>query len=133
MRVLVASLPTVRLFKPSGIILFPLKRHFLKVHRYTPVSIYSYIWFIIYYAGCIVRNYFIDFHTGVLRKFIFYIMYSTVRYKSASVVQFLATDSEARIRFPALPEKKVVGLEWGPVSLVSTTEGLRDRKVAAPV
>jgi hypothetical protein len=29
--------------------------------------------------------------------------------------------------------KKVVGLEWGPLSLVSTTEELLDRKVAAPV
>jgi hypothetical protein len=36
-------------------------------------------------------------------------------------------------RFPALPEKKVVGLERGPLSLVSTTEELLDRKVAAPV
>jgi hypothetical protein len=26
-----------------------------------------------------------------------------------------------------------VGLEWGPLSLVSTTEELFDRKVAAPV
>jgi hypothetical protein len=34
---------------------------------------------------------------------------------------------------PALPEKKVVGLERGPLSLVSTTEELLDRKVAAPV
>jgi hypothetical protein len=29
----------------------------------------------------------------------------------------LATDPEARLRFPALPEKKVVGLERGPLSL----------------
>jgi hypothetical protein len=34
---------------------------------------------------------------------------------------------------PALPEKKVVGLERGPLSLVSTTEELLDIKVAAPV
>jgi hypothetical protein len=48
---------------------------------------------------------------------------------------------EARVRFPALPdflEKKkkketVVGLERGPPSLVSTTEELLDRNVAAPV
>jgi hypothetical protein len=33
----------------------------------------------------------------------------------------------------SLPEKKVVGLERGPLSLVSTTEELLDRKVAAPV
>jgi hypothetical protein len=52
----------------------------------------------------------------------------------------LATDSEARVRFPALPDfpkkekgKQVVGLERGPLSLVSTTEELLDRKVAAPV
>jgi hypothetical protein len=49
------------------------------------------------------------------------------------VVGFLATDPEARVRFPALPEKKVVGLVRGPLSLVSTTEELLDRKVAAPV
>jgi hypothetical protein len=29
--------------------------------------------------------------------------------------------------------KTVVGLEWGPLSLVSTTEELLDGKVAAPV
>jgi hypothetical protein len=53
----------------------------------------------------------------------------------------LATDPEARVRFPALPDflekkkekKTVVGLERGPFSLVSTTEELLDRKVAAPV
>jgi hypothetical protein len=47
--------------------------------------------------------------------------------------EFLATDSEARGRFPALREKKVVGLERGSLSLVSTTEELLDRKVPAPV
>jgi hypothetical protein len=36
-------------------------------------------------------------------------------------------------RFPALPGKKVVALERGPLSLVSTIEELLDRKVAAPV
>jgi hypothetical protein len=44
----------------------------------------------------------------------------------------LATDPEARVRFPALPEKKIVGLERGPLSLVSTTEEILGR-VAAPV
>jgi hypothetical protein len=56
-------------------------------------------------------------------------------------LRFLATDPEARVRFPALPDflgggeekKTVVGLERGPLSLVSTTEELLDRKVAAPV
>jgi hypothetical protein len=46
--------------------------------------------------------------------------------------EFLATDPEARVRFRALPEKKVLGLEC-PLSLVSTTEELLDRKVAASV
>jgi hypothetical protein len=30
-------------------------------------------------------------------------------------------------------KKKIVGLERGPLSLVSTTEELLDRKIAAPV
>jgi hypothetical protein len=37
-----------------------------------------------------------------------------VYYRTASVVywsEFLATDPEARVRFPALSEKKVMGLE----------------------
>jgi hypothetical protein len=53
--------------------------------------------------------------------------------KSMTESEFLATDPEARVRFPALPKKKVEGLERGPLSLVSTTEELLDRKVAAPV
>jgi hypothetical protein len=62
---------------------------------------------------------------------------------TASVVywsEFLATDPEARVRFPAPPDflrgkkrKTVVGLERGALSLVSATEELLDRKVAAPV
>jgi hypothetical protein len=40
-----------------------------------------------------------------------------------------STDPEAR----HYQKKKVVGLERGPLSLVSTTEELLDRKVAAPV
>jgi hypothetical protein len=34
---------------------------------------------------------------------------------------------------PGTTRKKVVGLEWGPLSLVSTTEELLHRKVEAPV
>jgi hypothetical protein len=49
----------------------------------------------------------------------------------------LATDPEAQVRFPALPDflkkkrekKTIVGLERGPLGLVSTTEELPDRKV----
>jgi hypothetical protein len=57
-------------------------------------------------------------------------------YLTASVVwwsEFLATDPETRVRFPALPKKKVMGLERGPLNLVKTIEELLDRKVAAPV
>jgi hypothetical protein len=32
-----------------------------------------------------------------------------------------------------ITRKKVVGLEWGPLSLLSTIEELLDRKVEAPV
>jgi hypothetical protein len=50
------------------------------------------------------------------------------------VVRVLGYRSGGPVRFPALPgKKKVVGLEWGPLSLVSTTEELLDRKVVAPV
>jgi hypothetical protein len=49
------------------------------------------------------------------------------------VVRVLGYNPEARVRFPALPEKKVVGLERGPLSLVTTTEELLDKKVTAPV
>jgi hypothetical protein len=54
----------------------------------------------------------------------------------------LATDPEARVRIPALPDllkekkkkkKTVVSLEQGPLGLVNTTEELLDRKIAAPV
>jgi hypothetical protein len=34
---------------------------------------------------------------------------------------------------PGTSRKKVVGMERGPLSLVSTSEELLDRKVAAPV
>jgi hypothetical protein len=44
----------------------------------------------------------------------------------------VATDPEARVRFPGTT-KKVVCLEGGPLSLVSTTEELLDKKEAAPV
>jgi hypothetical protein len=41
--------------------------------------------------------------------------------------------SDGCLLYMALPEKKAVGLERGPLSLVSTTEELLDRKVVAPV
>jgi hypothetical protein len=50
-----------------------------------------------------------------------------------TTLHYFEVHPEARVRFPTLPEKKVVGLERGPLSLVSTTEELLDRKVVAPV
>jgi hypothetical protein len=51
---------------------------------------------------------------------------------TASVV--LARDPEGRVRFPALPDFfwEVVGLEWGPLSLVMIIEELF-QGIAAPV
>jgi hypothetical protein len=46
---------------------------------------------------------------------------------------FLVVLSLATIYFKIFIKKKAVGLERGPLSLVSTTEELLDRKVAAPV
>jgi hypothetical protein len=49
------------------------------------------------------------------------------------VVKVLGYRSGDLGSIPALPGKKVVGLELGPLSLVSTTKKLLDRKVAALV
>jgi hypothetical protein len=49
------------------------------------------------------------------------------------VVRVLGYISGGPGSIPCTAKKKVVGLERGPLSLVSTTEELLDRKVAAPV
>jgi hypothetical protein len=49
------------------------------------------------------------------------------------VVRVLGYRSGGPGSIPATTRKKVVGLERGPLSLMSTTEELLDRKVAAPV
>jgi hypothetical protein len=49
------------------------------------------------------------------------------------VVRVLGCRSGGPGSIPGTTEKKVVGLERGPLSLVSTTEELFDRKIAAPV
>jgi hypothetical protein len=49
------------------------------------------------------------------------------------VVRVLGYRSGGPGSIPCTTKKKVVGLERGPRSLVSTTEELLDRKVAAPV
>jgi hypothetical protein len=56
---------------------------------------------------------------------------------TASVVywsEFLAIDPEFQVRFPALPDfLKCSESGRGPLSLVSTTEELLERNVAAPI
>jgi hypothetical protein len=49
------------------------------------------------------------------------------------VVRVLGYRSRDQVPFPALPDFLRVGLERGPLSLVSTTEEILDRKVATPV
>jgi hypothetical protein len=49
------------------------------------------------------------------------------------VVRVLGYRSGGPGSIPSTTKKNVVGLERGPLSLVSTTEELLDRKVAAPV
>jgi hypothetical protein len=49
------------------------------------------------------------------------------------VVRVLGYRSGGTGSIPGTTRKKVVGLKRGPLSLVSTTEELVDRKVAAPV
>jgi hypothetical protein len=49
------------------------------------------------------------------------------------VIRVLGYRSGGPVSIPGTTRKKVVGLERGPLSLVSTTEELLDRKVAAPV
>jgi hypothetical protein len=49
------------------------------------------------------------------------------------VVRVLGYRSGGPGSIPGTTKKKVAGLERGPLSLVSTTEELLDRKVAAPV
>jgi hypothetical protein len=49
------------------------------------------------------------------------------------VIRVLGYRSGGPGSIPSTTKKKAVGLERGPLSLVSTAEELLDRKVAAPV
>jgi hypothetical protein len=49
------------------------------------------------------------------------------------VVRVLGYRSGGPGSIPGTTKKKVLGLERGPLSLVSTTEELLDRELAAPV
>jgi hypothetical protein len=54
---------------------------------------------------------------------------------SPTLIAMYHNTPEVRVRFSALPDflREAVVLERGPLSLVSKTEELLDRKVAAPV
>jgi hypothetical protein len=56
-----------------------------------------------------------------------------MKYVRVPEVRVLGYRSGGPGSIPGTTRKKVVGLERGPLSLVSTTEELLDRKVAAPV
>jgi hypothetical protein len=64
-------------------------------------------------------------------------MFCDVMYSERPSLWSSGQSSWLQIRRPGFDsrhyKKKVVGLELGPLSLVSTTEELLDRKVAAPV
>jgi hypothetical protein len=74
-----------------------------------------------YCASCEVRTEFI------------YVMYKKVDRLCGLVVRVLGYRSGGSGSIPGTTTKKVLGLERGPLSIVSTTVELLDRKVAAPV
>jgi hypothetical protein len=59
--------------------------------------------------------------------------HSIFQHTTGLVVGVLGYRSGGPGSIPGTTRKKVVGLERGPLSLMSTTEELLDRKVAAPV
>jgi hypothetical protein len=69
----------------------------------------------------------------VPRYVIFSFLYNPDDRLCGLVVRVLGYRSGGPGSIPGTTRKKVVGLERGPLSLVSTTEELLDRKVAAPV
>jgi hypothetical protein len=61
-----------------------------------------------------------------------YVMQKNVDRLCGLVVRVLGYRSGGPRSIPGTTKKKVMGLERGPLSLVSTTEELLNRKVAAP-
>jgi hypothetical protein len=62
-----------------------------------------------------------------------YVLYAHTDSLCGLVVRVLGYRSGGPGSIPGTTRKNVVGLKRGPLSLVSTTEELPDRKVAAPV
>jgi hypothetical protein len=60
-------------------------------------------------------------------------MYKKVDRLCGLVIRVLGYRSGGPGSIPGTTKKKIVGLERGPLSLVSTTEELLDRKIVAPV
>jgi hypothetical protein len=66
--------------------------------------------------------------------YVFVVYYITLDHLCGLVIRVLGYRSGGPSSIPGtIRKKKVVGLERGPLSLVSTTEELLDRKVAVPV
>jgi hypothetical protein len=63
---------------------------------------------------------------------VFFTVFIYRKYERKFEAGSLISIQGSRVRFPGTT-KKVVGLERGPLSFVSTTEELLDRKVASPV
>jgi hypothetical protein len=71
--------------------------------------------------------------TRVYSKRLFVLFFLIVDRLCGLVVRVLDYRSGGPVSIPGTTRKKVVGLERGALSLVSTTEELLDRKVASPV
>jgi hypothetical protein len=98
-----------------------------------PLSSFFPGWCIIRLLGHVFCFRFVVIVVEKFFHFIFYFCYVEIDRLCGLVVRVL----DYRCRGPGFdsraPQKKVVGLERGPLSLVSTTEELLDRKIAAPV
>jgi hypothetical protein len=74
-----------------------------------------------------------NFGLETKKKTLFFVILVMKNRLCGLVVRFLGYRSGGPGSIPGTTRKKVVGLERGSLSLVSTTEELLDRKVAAPV
>jgi hypothetical protein len=113
------------------------------LHIRTPffyLRIFSFLLFILrlerrgaWYSGCSLSIVFLE---SALRYRLSRIIFSSVYLVGRLcdlVVRVLGYRSGGLGSIPGTTRKNVVGLEQGPLSLVSTTEEILNRKVAAPV
>jgi hypothetical protein len=117
-------------------------RIYTNIQKYTLIRIY--VWYPSYEYDnsgiCVFRLLYTHdscyFTWFVLRFFVFYFYFHMLYYRPP--LWSSGQSSWLLIRRPGFDsrhyqKKKVMGLERGPLSLVSTTEELLDRKVADPV